>query len=82
MTIVNAIKKLEKSGWMIARVNSQYVASKVGNGHVISFLSSGPESQEVACLRVRRTNDFDEIQSDYHAGVYVDSMVQALRRAV
>jgi len=82
MTITNAIKKLEKSGWIIARVNSQYVASKLGNGHVISFLSSGPETLEVACLRVRRTNDFDEIQTDYHAGVYVDSVAQALQRAV
>jgi beta-lactam-binding protein with PASTA domain len=84
MTIANAIKKLERNGWTVSHTDRHYVANKEGVRNVISFLPNGkdlPENSAV-CLRVRNLSDRDDMQSDYTAGVFVDSMAQALRLAV
>jgi hypothetical protein len=84
MTIANAIKKLDRNGWTVSHTERHYVATKQGVKNVISFLPNGqdlPENSAV-CLRVRNVSDRDDMQSDYTAGVFVDSMAQAFRLAV
>jgi hypothetical protein len=84
MTIANGIKKLERAGWTVVKRERLYVASKAGCSHVIDFHPNGEDKPEnsLTCLRVRRLTDLDDMQSDYCAGAFVDSMAQALRLAV
>jgi hypothetical protein len=84
MTIKNAIAKLERSGWKVLHAERHYIARKEGLNTEISFLPNGQDTPETSavCLRVRNVSDRDDIQSDYCAGVFADSMAQALRLAV
>lgn len=84
MTIANAIKKLERNGWTVTHSERRYAARKHRLSTEISFLPNGqdlPENSAV-CLRVRSIYDRDDIQSDYTAGIFVDSMPRAFRLAV
>jgi hypothetical protein len=83
MTIGNAVRKLERSGYKVERDGSHFVARKTGVLDLIEFLPNGsaePEN-EICCLRVRRDADKDDMQSDYSAGSYYDSVAQAMRAA-
>jgi hypothetical protein len=84
MTIANAIKKLERNGWAVRHWERQYIARKDGLNTEISFLPNGQDlpDNSAVCLRVRNVSDLDDIQSDYCAGSFCDSMAQALRLAV
>lgn len=85
MTIANAIKKLEKAGWTVSyhQFSNLYLASKDGIRNVIDFHPNGSNTPEnsIVCLRVRGIQDRDDMQSDYCAGSFCDSMTQALRWA-
>jgi len=87
MTIQHAIKALGKHGWEVRKgangVGHKYIALKAGNRHEISFLPNGQDrpDQDVVCLKVRGLTDHDDIQSDYSAGSFVDTIPQALRCA-
>ena len=84
MTIANTIKKLECSGWKVGHSERRYTGRKEGSNTETSFLPNGQDLPETSpvCLRVRSLSDLDDIddiQSDYTAGIFGDSMAQALR---
>jgi hypothetical protein len=78
MTVTNAIKKLGKAGFQIV---GDYIfsASRMGSRMVIEFSRNGGGSEEVVCIRVRAKTDHDDSMTDYCAGVYCDSITQAIR---
>ena len=85
MTIKNAIAKLQRNGWTVNYTDSchLYVATREGSRNIIDFHPNGSNTPEnsITCLRVRAIHDQDDMQSDYCAGCFVDSMSQALRIA-
>jgi len=76
MQTINAIKKLEKSGFQVIQTGNRCIAK--GNQHVISFFN---ESGNIACINVRNQNDRDDLMSDYSAGVFCDNITQAIKLA-
>jgi len=74
----NVIRKLTANGWVFCHEDRRYWARKPGNPNVISFID---QFGDALCLRVRREDDQDDIQADYSAGSYADSIKQALRLA-
>lgn len=74
-------KKLTKAGFEIHKVENRtgmYYATKEGNPYVISWSWNGGHSDDCVCLNTRVEWDRDELQSDYHAGTYADSIRMAL----
>jgi hypothetical protein len=83
MTIGHAVMKLQRSGWQVTHTSRHYLARKSGLNSEISFLPNGVDepTNEAVCLRVRSLNDTDDMQSDYTAGSFYDSMTQAIHAA-
>ncbi len=95
MKLANAIKKLEREGWAVTAEGPRrccftgdmmppcfHHARKPGNRHVIEVSRNGGDSaDEVATVKVRHEGDRDDLMTDYHAGVFCDSLAQALRIA-
>jgi hypothetical protein len=93
MKLSNAIKTLERAGWTVTAEEprrscfdgrmmtpSLHWARKAGNRHSIDFIRNG-DGDEVATVRVCDLGDRDDLMADYHAGVYCDSLAQAIRTA-
>ena len=78
MTIANAIKKLNKAGFAVTE-NCGFRAAKSG-AKLIEFYRNGREG-DVTCIRVRRAGDQDDSMTDYCAGVFVDTITAAIKRA-
>lgn len=73
----NGIKRLAKLGTARSEGRKCWVEHK---GHVVSFISmSLSDNSNIDCIRVRRATDHDDIQSDYLAGSYFDTMAQAIK---
>jgi len=82
MTVKHAVSALRKKGWKVSTSDlHSYSATRPGNDHEITFFRNGQESENVVCLKVRRLSDENDILSDYHAGVFADTIPQALRFA-
>ncbi len=77
MKVTNAIKKLEKAGFKVTNDEGNFFAT-AGN-EIIEFFHSGDGSEEVACIRVRSADDYDDSMRDYCAGVFCDNITQAIR---
>ena len=78
MKITNAIKKLEKAGFKIEKVDIHYRAVKQDCRELIEFYKNGREDS-VTCIRVRRKGDLDDVMTDYFAGFFVDNITQAIK---
>lgn len=83
MTVLKMEKWLKRDGWAVVHVNRQYTATKPGVHSRIEFLPNGEDrpDQDAVCLRVIRDGERDEIQSDYCAGTFCDSLARAERLA-
>ena len=78
MQLINAIKKLNKSGFEVFNNGNRYKAKKVGLKYVVEFIS---QEELIMCIRARRENDRDDSQSDYSAGMWCNNLAQAIRLA-
>jgi translation initiation factor IF-2 len=78
MQIKNAIKKLEKAGFNVSS-NGRNVTAKKGLQIISVSANGGDLSDRVATVRVRSQMDTDCSQTDYFAGVYCDSVTQAIK---
>ena len=79
MYLHNALKKLEKYG-NINQNGSRYSVQR--DGQEVTVIRNGGEGRaEVAVIRVRSINDHDDPMSDYSAGVFCDTLAQAIRLA-
>lgn len=82
MEIKNAIRKLEKSGYLVSGSGSTgFRAVKSGLSYVVEFRQNGGGSEEVVCIRVRHVVDIDDSQSDYSAGAWFGNITQAIKFA-
>lgn len=77
MTIKNAIRKLEKSGFDVMNNNKRYWAIK--NHEVIDFME---QDGNVFGVTQRNENDHDDVMTDYFAGVHCDNIAQAIELAM
>ena len=78
MTVKNAVKKLSKLGKV--EINGMQAWVIYGNRE-ISFCSNGGwgEDRTVVAIRVRGLSDHDDIQSDYCAGSFYDTITSAIK---
>ena len=76
MKTINAIKKLEKSGFQVVQTGNRCTAQ--GNQHVIGFFNQSGNS---TCINVRNQIDRDDSMSDYSAGVFCNNITQAIKLA-
>ena len=80
MKVQNAVNKLTKLGMTVTENQGHFTATKTDMSDVIEFSRNGG-SDNITCIRVRRSNEQDDFQTDYFAGVYADNMAQAIRLA-
>jgi translation initiation factor IF-2 len=78
MQVKNAIKKLEKAGFSVSS-NGRNVTAKKGTKVISVSANGGDMVDQVATVRVRSAMDMDCSQTDYFAGVYCDSVTQAIK---
>jgi hypothetical protein len=82
MTITNATRKLTKAGFTVSETYPcAFQATKENFRDVIEFRRNGGGSENVVCIRVRRTNDLDDSMSDYSAGCFVNTITRAMKIA-
>lgn len=79
MYLHNALKKLEKYG-EIKQNGSRYSVTREGC-EVEVLRNGGDDMDTVAVIRVRSINDHDDFMSDYSAGVFCDTLSQAIKLA-
>jgi hypothetical protein len=80
MKIQNAINKLQKNGFIVTHNGSQFSAKKGNCKRVVEFSRNG-HSDEAVCIGFRHEDDHTDIQSDYFAKTYCNSLTQAMRYA-
>lgn len=77
MTIKNAIKKLEKNGFMVTTGNTGNIFAVNPNyTRWIEVMKNGGGSEDVAGIDVRTT------ELRYHANTFCDNISQAIRVAM
>lgn len=78
MKLSNAIKKLEKAGYTIAKtsISNKYTATKKDQRDYIQFCT---QDDELIIIDLRRKGLDDDWTTDYHAGTYCQNLSQALR---
>jgi hypothetical protein len=76
MQTVNAVKKLEKAGFQVTITGNRCTA--VRDSQIVGFYS---QEGSVTCIRQRRKGDEDCAMVDYSAGVFCDSIAQAIKLA-
>ena len=76
MKLENAIKKLEKAGYVVSSTNSSVIFNAQKGIKIIEFLVS---SGSVYGCTVRDQNDNHDMHRDYHAGVYCANITQAIK---
>jgi hypothetical protein len=81
MTLANAIKKIEKAGFTVEKINNTFRASKSHTPRVIEFFKNG-SSEEIYCINVRSLTDEHDSMTDYFAGIWARNLTQALNLAV
>jgi hypothetical protein len=80
MTIINAIKKLEKAGFTVTERYPFFSATRADIATIISYVRNGRENT-ITSINVRRRGDESDVQHDYHAGVWCDNIAQAIQLA-
>lgn len=76
MQTINAIKKLEKSGFQVVQTGNRCTAQT--NQYVISFFDL---YGDITCINIRHQNDHSDAMSDYSAGVFCGNITQAIKLA-
>lgn len=82
MTIQNAVNKLEKAGFMVTKGNTGNIFAVNPNYRRWIEVTRNGYTQNVATIDLRTRGQDDEIQSDYHAGVFCHNITQAIRLAI
>ncbi len=78
MKVQNLLKALKKANLEVNQnSNGQYYC--YGEKRVCSFYKNGSDSDEAVCVNIRRKNDHHDINSDYHAGFFVDTIKDAIK---
>lgn len=81
MTIQNAIKKLEKNGFMTTVGNTgNVIAVNPKYRRWIEVLKNG-YTDDVSVIDLRTPGHDDDIMTDYHAGTFCNNITQAIRYA-
>jgi hypothetical protein len=82
MQLKNAIKKLEHNGWK-AEGEPGKPFWNYGKGQCLIQLGCNPPHEDgtrtVVMIDARRRTDKDEIESDYHAGTFCETLPEAFR---
>lgn len=90
MKYENTIRRLQNAGYQVVRnihesrmrPGTQYedgfAARRLGS---IRRIEATKQDDEVCTMRVIRDNDKDEMQGDYHAGTWVDTVKRAVELA-
>ena len=82
MQLTYAIKKLERNGWQLEGEPGRPFWRYVKGNEAIE-LGCNPQHEDgtrnVVMIDVRRRTDKDEIETDYHAGMFCKSLAQAFR---
>ena len=77
MKTENAILRLAKIA-PVRQHNRKFLCTIPGTGHTVEFLDCGGE---IDCIRTRRNEERDELESDYFAGCWFDNLKQAVAAA-
>lgn len=78
MKVINATSKLTKAGFSVSEIYpSAFRATKENLRHVVEFHRNGG-GENVTCIRVRCVADKDDVQTDYCAGVFVETITSAI----
>lgn len=80
MTIQNAIKKLEKSGFSVAFDGNRFSAKGLRQ-YIVSFYRNG-SSDQVTCIGVHKEGDECDSQTDYFPVIYCDNITRAIKLAL
>lgn len=86
MEINNAIKKLQRNGWIVEQLSGRiYKAMKDGiGGQYISMITQeydGEQKVIIIDLRSPRADKDESEQMDYHGGTFCKNLTQAMRIA-
>ena len=84
MTLTNAIRKLERHGWKAEGEPGKPFWKYVKANQVIDLGCNPPHedgTRTVVMIDQRTRGMTDDLQSDYHAGMFCDSLSQAMRLA-
>jgi hypothetical protein len=82
MLIANAIRKLQRAGFIVCEGERGVAAKRPGARRIVEMSRNGGDSRDrVATIKVRGVNDHDDVLTDYFAGSYVNSVAQAIRWA-
>ena len=73
MTTSKLLQAIEKQGIKAVYVDRRYTART--DKRELSFID---QAGDAICVRVRSLNDHDDSMTDYHAGVYYDSIKWAV----
>lgn len=80
MKIENAIKKLNKTGFVVTQKENLFSAKKEGCRYLVEFWRNG-NSDEATCIGYRHEGDESDSMIDYCATFFCDNITQAIRRA-
>ena len=78
MTLINAIKKLEKANFTVVSVDNRRVIEGVKGSKIINFNYHKGKNPDIWGIRVVNIGDVDDMQHDYFAGVVCDNLSQAI----
>ena len=82
MLLSNAIKKMGRAGWTVTGEPGKPFWTYEKDGYRIEIGCNPIQddgTRDVVMIDARRKTDRDDIQSDYHAGTFCDSIAEALR---
>lgn len=78
MKIENALKKLDKAGFIVSQNGMFFHANKKGSNHEINFISN---EGGVQCINVKHCLEKADFLTDYFPGTWCDSITQAIKLA-
>lgn len=77
----SVVGKLRKAGFDVNEWRpGSFLATRPDSPYRITWFRNG-EGDSACCLNVAHKNDHDDMQSDYSAGSWCDSIAQAIRFA-
>lgn len=76
MKLVNALKKLEREGFLVRPSGWKYQAEEARSEWVIEFHESNGDIQSIS---VRLKNDYPDPQTDYFPYFWKDNLTQAIK---
>lgn len=75
MQTINAVKKLEKAGFVVHTEKGYKYTAKKGH-NMITFWN---QDSSISCINAQHVDDASDSQRDYFAGTYCDNLSQAIK---